>query len=433
MTDYAGDCQNRFPSLWSATATEADPSVPLDGDARCDVAIVGAGYTGLSAAIELRRQGVGVRVLEGGFPGWGGSGRNSGAVIRGFKNSRSVLEKEFGAERGRAMADFGGTVSDRVFSLIEEFSIDCDLKRTGWILPAHNKAGLARVEDRVRLWTEDGFPGLSMMSREDLARQLGSQHYIGGMIDSEGASLNPLSYARGLARGAMSLGADVHRQTPVTRIVRNGAQWRLETPRGAVQAERVLLATDAYSSGLEPSLDRSTATVHTNIVATRPLPKEIADSILPGEQAVSDIRRILYYWHKDPHGRILFGTRGSLRGPRSERQFDHVQAAMLSVYPQLKGQPIEFRWSGKVGLTGDFVPHINQPQPGLWTSHGYCGRGVAMATAFGRLAARAMVAGTPVGDLPVPNGPAPGMPPEPLRGMGVMAVTNFYRLLDLVN
>ncbi|NKW82784.1 FAD-dependent oxidoreductase [Ochrobactrum pecoris] len=142
------------------------------------------------------------------------------------------------------------------------------------------------------------------------------------MIDSEGASLNPLSYARGLARAAMEFGARVHRETPVTHIRQASAGWRLETPRGMVHAKQVLVATDAYSSGLESSLDRSTATVHTNIVSTYPLPKDIADSILPGEQAVSDIRRILYYWHKDPHGRILFGTRGSLRGPNSEREFN---------------------------------------------------------------------------------------------------------------
>lgn len=433
MIDYGADCQNRFPSLWSATAVETDPSTPLDGDAHCDVAIVGAGYTGLGAAIALQRKGVSTCVLDGGFPGWGGSGRNSGAVIRGFKNSRSVLEKEFGKEHGRAMADFGATVSDEVFALIDEFSIACDLKRTGWILPAHNKAGLARVKERVRLWTEDGFPGLTMIGRDELVGQLGSHHYIGGMIDREGASLNPLSYARGLARAAISLGARVHRESPVLRIKEQDRGWSVETPRGTVRAEKVLLATDAYSAGLEPSLDRSTATVHTNVIATCPLPADIAATILPGEQAVSDIRRILYYWHKDAQGRVLFGTRGNLRGPQSARDFDHVQQAMLSVYPQLKGQPIEFRWSGKVGLTGDFVPHVNQPRPGLWTSHGYCGRGVAMATAYGRLVGRAMAADLAIADLPVPNGPAPSLPPEPLRGMGVIAVTNFYRLLDAVN
>ena len=433
MTDYARDCQTRFPSLWSATATEDDLSEPLAGDTRCDVAVVGAGYTGLSAAIELQRHGIRTVVLEGGFPGWGGSGRNSGAVIRGFKNSRSQLVKEFGEDHGRAMSDFGASVSSKVFGLIDEFGINCDLIRSGWLLPGHNAPGLKRVESRVKMWSDDGFPGLSMLPREELAGMLGTNAYLGGMIDREGASLNPLSYARGLARAAISLGAKVHRESPVTRIVREGSAWALHTPRGKVIADKVLVATNAYSDGIETTTKATVATVHTNIVATRPLPAAIADSILPDLQAVSDIRRILLYWHKDPHGRVLFGTRGTLGGPQTDGDFAHVERALHMIYPQLKGQPIEFRWSGKVALTKDFVPHVNEPQAGLWTAYGYCGRGVAMATSYGQLVARAIAAGKSFHDLPVPRGPAPALPPEPLRGMGVMGVTHLYRLLDMVN
>lgn len=433
MTNYATDCQNRFPSLWSATAREIDTSTVLDGGTSTDVAIVGAGYTGLSAALEFARAGISAHVLEGGYPGWGGSGRNSGAVIRGFKNSRSELEKEFGTEMGRAMGDFGSKVSDHVFDLIDEFSIECDLMRKGWLLPAHNKAGLKRVEARVRTWTEDGFSGLEMLPRERLADRLGSSAYIGGMIDHAGASLNPLSYARGLCRAAIGSGAKVSRDTPVTKISRSGTKWQLETPRGTVLADKVLLSTNAYSSKLETSVNASVATIHTNIVATAPLPPELAGTILPDMQAVSDIRRILYYWHKDSENRILFGTRGNLRGPQSNRDFAHVEAAMHSIYPQLKDQPIQFRWSGRVALTANFVPHINEPQPGLWSAFGYCGRGVAMATAFGQLVAKAMRKGGSPRDLPVPSGPAPRMPPDPFKGLGVAAVSQLYRLLDRVN
>ncbi|MFC0220221.1 glycine/D-amino acid oxidase-like deaminating enzyme [Pseudochelatococcus lubricantis] len=432
MTDYARDCQNRFPSLWLATAVERDLSEPLDGDASCDVAVIGAGYTGLATAIELARGGANVRIIDGGFPGWGGSGRNSGAVIRGFKNSRSALVKEFGDERGRAMADFGGRVCDIVFDLIARYDIQCDLVRSGWLLPAHNKAGLRRVRDRVDTWTADGFPGLAMIDRDTLARMIGSEAYIGGMIDSHGASLNPLSYARGLARAALGHGAGVHGQTRADRLSRTGGRWRVDTPRGAITAEKVVVATDAYSGGLVPSVDRSFASIHTNIVATVPLPGDIADSILPGEQAVSDIRRILLYWHKDPHGRVLFGTRGTLGGPRSDADFAHVEAALHRVYPQLRGQPIEFRWSGRIALTGNFVPHINEPEPGLWTAHGYCGRGVAMATAYGTLMGKAILANGSLGKLPVPDTAAPTMPPKPLRDLGVVSATHFFRLLDLV-
>ncbi|MEW5420965.1 NAD(P)/FAD-dependent oxidoreductase [Amorphus sp. 3PC139-8] len=429
--NYMADCLNQFPSLWLRTAAEADPSEPLEGDARCDVVIIGGGYTGLSAAITLAKGGASVRVLEGKFPGWGGSGRNSGAAIRGFKNSRTALIKEYGETHGRAMADFGSHTTDVVFDMISTYGIDCDLKRTGWILPAHNEAGMRRVEERVRTWTDDGIGGLDLLSRTELSRMLGSDAYVGGMIDREGASLNPLSYARGLARAAIELGAAVHGETPATAIIPSGSDWKVETPRGTLTAPTVILATDAYSDGLSQEVDRSYVAIHTYIIATEILPEAIAATILPGEQAVSDSRRILNYWHKTPDGRVLFGTRGTLNGPRHPQDFSHVEAAMLSVYPQLRGQPIAFRWAGKVGMTRDFMPHIHQPKPGLWTAHGYCGRGVAMASAYGKLLGETVLNDLPLENLPVPNTQAPRMPPSAVRNAGIVAVTHLYRALDV--
>ncbi|MBS7699703.1 MULTISPECIES: FAD-binding oxidoreductase [unclassified Chelatococcus] len=429
--NYANDCINTFPTLWSATVREDDPSRPLDGDTTCDVAIIGAGYTGLSAALVLARGGASVRVIEGGYPGWGGSGRNSGAVIRGFKSSRSGLIKEFGPQRGRAMADFGATTTDVVYDFIKTYDIQCDLKRTGWILPAHNTAGLRRVEERQRTWTADGIGGLDMLSRDELARMLGSSAYIGGMIDHEGASLNPLGYARGLARAAMAEGAAVYRETPAKMVLRAPRGWIVETSRGRVTAPTVIIAADAYSNGLNASVERTMATIHTNIVATKPLPAALAADILPGEQAVSDSRRILYYWHKDPYGRVLFGTRGTLSGPRQPEDFAHVETALGKIYPQLRGAEIEFRWSGKVGLTRDFLPHIDQPEPGLWTSHGYCGRGVAMASAYGKLLGETILQDRSPATLPVPNTPAPRMPPAPISDLGIVTVTQLYRVMDI--
>lgn len=430
--NYDTDCQNRFPTLWSQTAREPDPTAPMAGDTDCEVAIIGAGYTGLSAAIELARGCADVVAIDGGAPGWGASGRNSGAVIRGFKNSRSRLISEFGPERGRAMADFGSSNTQIVYDLIERYGIDCDLKRTGWILAAHNAAGLAQTEERQRSWTADGFPGLEMIGRDALAAMTGTSAYVGGMLDREGASLNPLGYARGLTRAAIAEGARVYSGTEALSYRRTDKGWRIETRRGALTARTVIIATDAYSMRLTPSVERSLVTVHTNIVCTDILPKDIADSILPGEQAVSDSRRILYYWHKDPEGRVLFGTRGQLYGPTGNASFAHVERAMHAVYPQLEGQPIAFRWAGRVGLTRDFLPHVNMPEDGLWTAHGYCGRGVAMATAYGQLIARAILERRSAGSLPVPNHPAPALPPRPFKESGVYLATQMYRLLDRV-
>lgn len=431
--NYEKDCQNAFPSLWSVTARERDVSVPMQGEHRCDVVVIGAGYTGLVAGLELARAGTDVIVIDGGAPGWGASGRNSGAVVRGFKNSRSRLIAEFGPERGRIMADFGATNSEVVYDLIGRYGIDCDLKRTGWVLAAHNRAGLARTAERQKTWSADGIAGLEMVSRADMAGMLGSGAYIGGMIDREGASLNPLSYARGLARGAVQEGAKVFSGTRAVATRRLPREWEVTTSRGTIRARAVVVATDAYTAGLVPSVKRSLATVHTNIICTDILPRDIASTILPAEPAVSDVRRILFYWHKDPQGRVLFGTRGQLAGPTSPGSFAHVEAAMLSVYPQLRGQPIAFRWAGRVGLTRDFMPHVDQPQPDLWTSHGYCGRGVAMASAYGALIARTMLAGGAQADLPVPNDPAPKLPPSPFKELGVYATTQACRLLDRIN
>lgn len=431
--NYASDCLARFPSLWLETAAEADPSSPLEGDARCDVAIVGAGFTGLAAAVSLAEQGVDARVLDGGFVGWGGSGRNAGGVIRGFKSSRSDLIRSFGEARGGAMAAFGDRTVAAVYDMVERFGIDCDLRRTGWILPAHNRAGLKRTEARFRTWTDDGVEGLEMLDRARLAALLGSDAYIGGMLDRACGALHPLSYARGLARGAIGLGAKVHGETRVLGVAREDGGWALRTARGTLRARRVLLAANAYIGGLEPRVERGIATIHTHMIATEPLPADLAERIVPGRQTASDSRRVLYYWRRDAGNRILFGTRGRLNGPRSDRDFDHVRKAMLSVYPELAAARISHRWAGRVAMTKDFLPHIDQPEPGLWAAYGYCGRGVAMATSYGRLLGRVMLSDKGLDAVETPRGPAPALPGGAFKSAGIIAATQLYKFLDLVD
>lgn len=430
---YQSDCLPRFPSYWTETAQEADLSTRLDGDASCDVAIVGAGYTGLACAVGLAEQGVDVRVLDGGCVGWGGSGRNSGSVIRGFKSSRSDLVRSFGAERGGAMAAFGDRTAASVYEMIERFGIACDLRRAGWVLPAHNAAGMRRTEERHRSWTADGTEGLEMLDRDAVRRMLGSDAYLGGMIDRECGALHPLSYARGLARGAIGLGAKVHGETEVLSVEKRGGLWELRSARGTVRAERVLIAANAYVGGLEPRVERSIATIHTHMIATEPLPASLADTILPGQQTASDSRRILYYWHRERDNRILFGTRGLLDGPRGAKDFDHVHAALLSIYPQLAGVGISHRWAGRVAMTKDFLPHIDEPERGLWAAYGYCGRGVAMATSYGKLLSRAMLSNAGLGGIDLPRGPAPRLPGGVLKSLGIVAATQFYKLMDVID
>ncbi|WP_138471406.1 FAD-binding oxidoreductase [Poseidonocella sp. HB161398] len=423
------DCIDRFPSLWMETARETDPARPLDGDTRADVAVIGAGFTGLGCAISLAEAGRDVVVLDGGGPGWGGSGRNSGAVIRGFKMSRSELRTTFGAE-GDAIAEFGAKNAELVYALVARFGIDCALRRTGWIQPAHNAAGLRRVEERHRTWTADGVTGIEMLDRAQIARELGSEAYIGGLIDRGCAVLQPLDLVRGMARGAASLGARIHGGTPVTGYRREGGDWVVATPRGTVRAPVLVVATNAYTGGLEPGMAGSMLTTHTQIVATEPLPGAQIAAILPGGASASDSRRVLFYWNRSPDNRLVFGTRGKVGGPRSPGDFAHVEAALASVYPQLAGAKITHRWGGKVSLTRDYLPRLAMPAPDLWTAHGYSGRGVAMGTAYGLLMGEAIAAARPLQSLPVPHGAAPAAPPALLRAPGIAAATVWYRLLD---
>lgn len=427
--DIDKDCIHRFPSLWMETASEPDVSVPLDGDTSTEIAIVGEGFTGLCCAISLADAGRDVVLIDGGGPGWGGSGRNSGAVIRGFKMGRTALSEHFG-ETGDAMFEFGTRNAEMLYGLVERFGIDCQLRKTGWVLPAHNAAGLRSVQDRHATWVKDGVTGVELLDRQETAKAVGSDAYIGGLIDRECGVLQPFSYARGLARAAHSLGVRVYGQTRVTHKTYSGGHWYLQTPAGKIKARTVVIATDAWTDKLEPRMSDRMVSTHSQIVATAPLPPSIADSLLPEGPCASDSRRILLYWNKTPDNRIVFGTRGKVDGPKTDGDFAHVEKAMVALYPALIGAKITHRWGGRIGLTRDFMPRIDQPEPGLWTAHGYSGRGVAMGTAFGLLMGEAIAANRSTSTLPVPVGPAPDLPPKFTHRAGIVGATIWYRLLD---
>ena len=415
---------SKVESLWAATAPPGPPLVPLSGDVMADVAVIGAGFTGLSAALHLAEAGVDVVVVEARDPGFGASGRNGGQVIAGLKYDPDELEARFGA----AVVHTAASGPDLVFDLISRFGIDCAPVRTGWIQPVHTEALRATVRSRADQWRRRA-ADVRLLDAAEVRALTGSSRYVGGWFDSRGGTVQPLAYARGLARAALGLGARIYCHSPVTGLARQADGWRLGTAAGSVHARRVILATNAYADALHDPLRRSVVAVPSYQVATAPLAPELLRTILPGRQAVSDTYNLLRYFRLDPAGRLIMGARG-LYGSRSDAEsMRSHDAALREIYPQLGTPRYEYRWSGYVAMTADHLPHLHDIEPGLYAALGYNGRGVAMATMLGRLVARRAVGATDP-DFSYPATPLKPIPLHRFSRLGVRATVSFLRMKD---
>ncbi len=416
-------------SLWAATAEEpAPPAPPLAGAAKADVAIVGGGFTGLSAALHLTEAGVHALVLEAEEPGFGASGRNGGQVMPGLKYDPDELFAMFGAERGGRIVEIAGGAADFVFALIQRHGIRCAPVRNGWIQGAHAASKLDLARRRVEQWGRLGAP-VRLLDRAEITRLTGTEAYCGGWLDGRGGMIQPLSYARGLARAAITAGARVHGGSPALRVTRQDLRWRVETPQGAVTADAVLICTNGYTDDLWPELKRSIVPVNSFQVASRPLSDNLRASVLPGGHPVSDTRRLVLYFRLDSAGRLMMGGRGSPHGETRAERYQRLRRAALRLFPQLGELDWEFFWSGKVALTADHLPHIHEPAPGVTAALGYNGRGVAMASRMGKLLAD-HVLGARAEELGLPVTSIQPLPFWSLRQPALAALIGWYRFRD---
>jgi len=415
-------------SLWSATAVPAGDYPALEGGKRAQVAIVGAGYAGLSAAIALADRGIAAVVLDAVEPGYGASGRNGGQVIPVSKYEPDEMLARYGEQVGGDILSMVDATPEAVFSLVERFGIACEPNRSGWIQAAHAESAVPALRRRCEQFRARGCD-VRWLDREPLAASLGTGHYAAGWMHRGAGSVQPLSYARGLARAAQSLGVQIHGSTLVRKLERQGGAWRLESARGEVIADRVVLATNAYTTGLWPGLPQSIVPLYSMQVATDPLPGTPEAGVLPAHCCVSDTRRVVRYFRKDAAGRLVIGTRGPFT-PRPDAA--HARALIRSaraMFPELAGVAFPYLWSGRVAMTTDSLPHLHNPAEGLWIALGCNGRGVGMATMLGKVLAAAC-AGAPDG---APRYPVTGIRRIPFHAfhrLGVHAMVTYYRLLD---
>jgi glycine/D-amino acid oxidase-like deaminating enzyme len=388
--------------LWEMTAPSAPPTSPLKAEVRADVAIIGCGYTGLSTALHCAEAGAKVVALEAVEIGFGGAGRNVGLVNAGMWLAPDEVVTRLGADYGERLLELLGNGPSEVESLVTKHELDCEFVRNGTLHCAIGPAGLAKIEERCAQWRARQAP-VKLLSREETERRIGVGIYAGSLLDLRAGTIQPLAYARGLARVALAAGAGVHTQSPVRSAERAGTVWRLKTDGGSVTADWIVVATDAYAaSGPWPQVKREQIRVPYFNFATRPLAPELAASILPGREGCWDTRMIMNSFRYDQAGRLLFGSIGALRVGGLEVHRAWAKRALKRTFPQLGEVAFEAQWYGLMGMTGDALPRFHRLAPNVVTFCGYNGRGIGTGTVFGRLLADHVLGKLREKDLPIP-------------------------------
>ncbi|HEV2114341.1 MAG TPA: FAD-binding oxidoreductase [Terriglobales bacterium] len=403
-----------------------------------DVAVIGAGFTGLSAARSLAKRGANVVVLEAETAGWGASSRNGGMVLPGLKLGTGQLIARYGTEATRQM--YAATLAsiDTVERIVREEEIGCDFSRSGHLAVASKRKHFEGFKRSAEAIAREFNHTVHIIEQHELDSEVGSTAYFGGMVDEVSAGVNPARYVAGLAGAAVRAGAVIHERTRLLTLQRepkNGAQgWRLQTSRGAFWAQDVLIATSGYTSSATPALQKKVIPIGSFIIVTEVLPAELALEVIPRNRMIYDSKNYLHYYRLTPDRRMLFGGRAAFfpeTHSTIQSSAEILRLGMIEVFPQLKELEVQYAWGGTLDFTFDIMPHAGQLD-GLHFALGYAGHGVAMATYLGALMADA-IAGEKV-ENPFAGIPFPGAPLGLYNGKPwfLPFAGLWYKFLDVV-
>lgn len=378
-----------YPESYYAASAHAAPERPaFEGDIAAHVCIVGGGFTGLSAALELAEKGHRVVLLEGARIGWGASGRNGGQIVNGLNASLETITGRYGSDTaafvGTVVQEGGAIIRDRV----ARYGIDCDLK-DGNLFTVFSDKQLKELEVRRKLWQGHGHDNFEMLDRAGVRAHVRTDAYAGGMLDRSGGHMHPLNLALGQAAAFESLGGVIHERSTVTAIEDVAGQPVVRTARGTIRPEALILAGNAYLGHLVPELENRIMPFSTQMIATEPL-GDRGDALLPTDICVEDVRYVLDYYRLSADKRLLFGG-GTVYGGTDPADIRaKILPALEKIFPDLKGVGVDFAWSGNCAISFSRVPQLGRLGNRTYFAQGYSGHGVVGSHLFGRILGEAV-------------------------------------------
>ncbi len=419
------------PSWYAETADPTLAFPPLDGDRKAHVAIVGGGYTGLSAALHLAEAGIETVLIEAGRVGSGASGRNGGQLHTGQRRDQDWLERHLGRPAAHELWLLAEEAKALVHDLIDKHQIDAEW-RGGLVEAVHKRRLVAEERHYVDTLNEAyDYPHAQWIEPERLAPMIGTNAYFGGRYDATAGHLHPLKFAQGLARAAAKAGASLHEGTAAVRLD-DGMTPKLVTNRGTISADIVVLAGNGLLDGIDDETETRSMPIKNFILTTEPIGAGMKGGLIPGGEAVSDSRFVVYYWRPTIDGRILFGG-GETYSRRDPKDiFAFVRRHLLGIYPGLGDVRIDYAWGGTLAVTVNRLPFLRRLRPGVYAASGYSGQGVALAPYGGKIIADAIL-GNPgrldsFAALPCPRFPGGKL----LRWPALVAGMSWYALRDRI-
>jgi gamma-glutamylputrescine oxidase len=408
MTFKTSDNPGHAASWYAASARDKRIRPSLEGKRMADICIIGAGFSGISAALELAERGYSVIVLEAERIGFGASGRNGGQIVNGYSRDLETISRRYGSDKavglGRMSLEGGAIIRERV----AKYGIDCDLVDGGFFAAFTDKQ-MREMEEGKADWERYGHPGLEMVSRAEVGRYVKTDRYAGGMIDRLGGHIHPLDLVLGEAAAAEGLGAEIFEGSRVI-AVDMGLQPTVRTADGSVRASYVLICGNAYLAPLFPEVHGRMMPVSSQVMVTEPLDASLIESLLPANYCVEDANYILDYYRRTADNRLLYGGGIGYGGHDPKDLTGVIRPNMLKTFPQLKNTRIDYAWSGNFALTLTRIPHIGRLADNVYFSHGDSGHGVTTTHLLGKILGEAVAGHAERFDVwaSLPNLPFPG-------------------------